>query len=214
MDDSEEDQRKPHRQTPNVPAAIEELHKVGVISWKLDADDPENDPALAAIRKVRRCPRPSNPWQHQMCHGPKLDPQSTLIILFLCCVGVDLAVRCGEVDTSAWAVLVCSSRMFLDVFGTYHQPEHQNWHEYQSWSMVLIIAMLLARGLHRNAESRWHVSSQLCTLLAVYECRKRADNIFAFIPAHRKCSARHWTVKLSHHYCVRIVGESLVVHPA
>lgn len=57
MDDSEEDQRKPHRQSPNAPASAEELHKVGVISWRLDADDPENDPALAAIRKVRHCLR-------------------------------------------------------------------------------------------------------------------------------------------------------------
>lgn len=57
MDDSEEDQRKPHRQSPNSPASAEELHKVGVISWRLDADDPENDPALAAIRKVRHCLR-------------------------------------------------------------------------------------------------------------------------------------------------------------
>lgn len=66
MDDSEEDQRKPHRQSPNVPATVEELHKVGVISWKLNADDPENDPALAAIRKVRHCPQPTNVSQHQM----------------------------------------------------------------------------------------------------------------------------------------------------
>ena len=53
MDDSDEDQRKPHRQSPNLPAPAEELQKVGVVSWHLNADDPENDPALAAIRKVR-----------------------------------------------------------------------------------------------------------------------------------------------------------------
>lgn len=55
MDDTDEDQRKPHRQSPNVPATAEELEKVGVVSWRLNADDPENDPALAAIRKVRHC---------------------------------------------------------------------------------------------------------------------------------------------------------------
>jgi hypothetical protein len=38
MDDSSEDQRKPHQQDPNVPASPADLKNVGVVSWKLDAD--------------------------------------------------------------------------------------------------------------------------------------------------------------------------------
>jgi hypothetical protein len=53
MDDSQEDQRKPHRQDPNVPATAEALHALGVVSWTLDADTFECDPKLEAIRKVR-----------------------------------------------------------------------------------------------------------------------------------------------------------------
>jgi hypothetical protein len=53
MDDSQEDQRKPHRQDPNVPATADALHALGVVSWTLDADTFECDPKLEAIRKVR-----------------------------------------------------------------------------------------------------------------------------------------------------------------
>eukprot|EP01025_Chloroclados_australasicus_P028414 TRINITY_DN28171_c0_g1_i2.p1 TRINITY_DN28171_c0_g1~~TRINITY_DN28171_c0_g1_i2.p1 ORF type:complete len:202 (-),score=29.33 TRINITY_DN28171_c0_g1_i2:231-836(-) len=53
MDSSDEDQRKPHKQEPNKPASIEAIRKLGVISWKLDADKYENDQQLEAIRKVR-----------------------------------------------------------------------------------------------------------------------------------------------------------------
>jgi hypothetical protein len=52
MDDSSEDQRKPHRQEPNVPAGADALHALGIVTWKLDADTFENDPKLQAIRKV------------------------------------------------------------------------------------------------------------------------------------------------------------------
>ncbi|KAI8467010.1 MAG: aci-reductone dioxygenase, partial [Monoraphidium minutum] len=53
MDDSEEDQRLPHQRVPNKPCPLAELNRLGVKSWKLDADAHETDPKLAAIRKVR-----------------------------------------------------------------------------------------------------------------------------------------------------------------
>lgn len=52
MDSTDEDQRMPHRQEPNVPGTAEMLRDIGVLSWKLDADIHENDPKLEAIRKV------------------------------------------------------------------------------------------------------------------------------------------------------------------
>lgn len=53
MDDSQEDQRLPHKQSPNKPCPLSALRKLGVLSWKLDADAHETDPKLAAVRKVR-----------------------------------------------------------------------------------------------------------------------------------------------------------------
>jgi 1,2-dihydroxy-3-keto-5-methylthiopentene dioxygenase len=53
MDDSTEDQRLPHRRSPNQPVPLEKLRDLGVLYWKLDADNHETDPKLAAIRKVR-----------------------------------------------------------------------------------------------------------------------------------------------------------------
>lgn len=41
------------RQTPNKPAAAAALAALGVLTWRLSGDDWENDPKLAAIRKVR-----------------------------------------------------------------------------------------------------------------------------------------------------------------
>lgn len=38
---------------PNEPCSPSALRKLGVLSWKLDADNHEADPRLAAIRKVR-----------------------------------------------------------------------------------------------------------------------------------------------------------------
>lgn len=38
---------------PNEPCSLSALRKLGVLSWKLDADNHEADPRLAAIRKVR-----------------------------------------------------------------------------------------------------------------------------------------------------------------
>lgn len=41
------------RQVPNKPCPLSELRKLGVLSWKLDADAHETDAKLAAVRKVR-----------------------------------------------------------------------------------------------------------------------------------------------------------------
>ncbi|CAN9502002.1 unnamed protein product [Ophioblennius macclurei] len=51
MDGSDEDQRKPHRLEPNRAVTLEELEKLGVCYWKLNADIYENDPELEKIRK-------------------------------------------------------------------------------------------------------------------------------------------------------------------
>uniref|UniRef100_A0A8C5QIH6 Acireductone dioxygenase n=1 Tax=Leptobrachium leishanense TaxID=445787 RepID=A0A8C5QIH6_9ANUR len=51
MDDSCEDQRKPHRLQPEQPVTLEQLRALGVHSYTLDADNYETDPALAKIRK-------------------------------------------------------------------------------------------------------------------------------------------------------------------
>ncbi|GMH36838.1 hypothetical protein BSKO_04711 [Bryopsis sp. KO-2023] len=53
MDDSETDQRLPHKQDPNQACPISRLRELGVLSWKLDADAYETDDKLQAIRDVR-----------------------------------------------------------------------------------------------------------------------------------------------------------------
>lgn len=53
MDDLDTDQRLPHRCEPNEPCSLAALRKLGVLAWRLDADNHETDPRLAAIRKVR-----------------------------------------------------------------------------------------------------------------------------------------------------------------
>mmetsp|Transcript_1824 Transcript_1824/g.4671 ORF Transcript_1824/g.4671 Transcript_1824/m.4671 type:complete len:211 (-) Transcript_1824:212-844(-) len=57
MDDSPEDQRAPHKKTPNEVATPQKLAELGVLYWKLDADkykdDYQQDPKLMAIRKAR-----------------------------------------------------------------------------------------------------------------------------------------------------------------
>ncbi|CAM9791501.1 unnamed protein product [Phaeothamnion confervicola] len=51
MDDSENDQRLPHRCEPNQPVDAKTLaDEIGVLSWVLDADVFESDPKLTAIR--------------------------------------------------------------------------------------------------------------------------------------------------------------------
>lgn len=51
IDASDEDQRKPHRLEPNQPVSLEELKRLGVFHWKLNADLHESDPELQQIRK-------------------------------------------------------------------------------------------------------------------------------------------------------------------
>ncbi|XP_066571858.1 acireductone dioxygenase [Amia ocellicauda] len=53
IDDSPEDQRKPHKLTPNQPVSLEDLNRLGVFYWKLNADKHENDPELQKIRDER-----------------------------------------------------------------------------------------------------------------------------------------------------------------
>ncbi|XP_068607841.1 acireductone dioxygenase [Brachionichthys hirsutus] len=51
MDSSEGDQRTPHRLDPDQPVSPEDLKKLGVFYWKLNADIYETDPELEQIRK-------------------------------------------------------------------------------------------------------------------------------------------------------------------
>ncbi|XP_048046287.1 acireductone dioxygenase isoform X2 [Chanodichthys erythropterus] len=53
MDESSEDQRLPHRLSPNRPVTREQLEQIGVYHWKLNADIYENDPELQKIREER-----------------------------------------------------------------------------------------------------------------------------------------------------------------
>ncbi|KAM8932033.1 acireductone dioxygenase isoform 2-T2 [Lycaon pictus] len=53
MDESADDPRRPHRAEPSRPVGLEQLRRLGVLYWKLDADKHENDPELEKIRKER-----------------------------------------------------------------------------------------------------------------------------------------------------------------
>lgn len=53
MDDSDEDQRLPHHKEPKEFVSLDQLAELGVLSWKLDADNHENDPELKKIREER-----------------------------------------------------------------------------------------------------------------------------------------------------------------
>ncbi|KAK4478125.1 hypothetical protein RD792_017404 [Penstemon davidsonii] len=53
MDDSDEDQRLPHHKNPKEFVSFEKLDELGVLSWKLDADNYETDPELKKIRESR-----------------------------------------------------------------------------------------------------------------------------------------------------------------
>jgi len=47
------DQREPQQMTPNKPCELEELAKLGVLYWHLDADNYENDEEYKSIRATR-----------------------------------------------------------------------------------------------------------------------------------------------------------------
>ncbi|XP_065803396.1 acireductone dioxygenase [Muntiacus reevesi] len=53
MDEAADDPRRPHRAEPARPVGLEQLRRLGVLYWKLDADKYENDPELEKIRKER-----------------------------------------------------------------------------------------------------------------------------------------------------------------
>lgn len=53
MDESADDPRLPHRTEPARPVGLEQLRRLGVLYWKLDADKYENDPELEKIRNER-----------------------------------------------------------------------------------------------------------------------------------------------------------------
>ncbi|XP_045700245.1 1,2-dihydroxy-3-keto-5-methylthiopentene dioxygenase [Phyllostomus hastatus] len=53
MDDSTDDPRLPHRAEPARPVGLEQLRRLGVLYWKLDADRYEDDPELEKIRRER-----------------------------------------------------------------------------------------------------------------------------------------------------------------
>uniref|UniRef100_A0ABI7VQN5 acireductone dioxygenase (Fe(2+)-requiring) n=1 Tax=Felis catus TaxID=9685 RepID=A0ABI7VQN5_FELCA len=53
MDESADDPRLPHRGDPCSLVGLEQLRRLGVLYWKLDADKYENDPELEKIRKER-----------------------------------------------------------------------------------------------------------------------------------------------------------------
>ncbi|KAF6320798.1 acireductone dioxygenase 1 [Rhinolophus ferrumequinum] len=53
MDESADDPRTPHHAQPGRPVGLEQLRRLGVLYWKLDADKYENDPELEKIRKER-----------------------------------------------------------------------------------------------------------------------------------------------------------------
>ena len=54
MDENEDvDQREPHKKEQHEPVSGEKLIALGVVYWKLDADNYENDTKLEKIRKDR-----------------------------------------------------------------------------------------------------------------------------------------------------------------
>ncbi|KAL2923140.1 1 2-dihydroxy-3-keto-5-methylthiopentene dioxygenase 1 [Bienertia sinuspersici] len=53
MDESNEDPRLPHHRNPKEYASLDTLSEIGVLYWKLNAKDYENDPELKKIREER-----------------------------------------------------------------------------------------------------------------------------------------------------------------
>ncbi|KAL6953245.1 homogentisate 1,2-dioxygenase [Sarracenia purpurea var. burkii] len=54
MDDSDEDQRLPHHRNPEEYVSLDQLAELGVLSWRLQADNYETDDKLKEIREARR----------------------------------------------------------------------------------------------------------------------------------------------------------------
>ncbi|KAG6497342.1 hypothetical protein ZIOFF_045241 [Zingiber officinale] len=53
MDDSEEDQRLPHHREPKEFVSLDKLAELGIVSWRLNPVDYENDADLKKIREAR-----------------------------------------------------------------------------------------------------------------------------------------------------------------
>ncbi|CAN6307923.1 unnamed protein product [Urochloa humidicola] len=53
MDISEEDQRLPHHREPKEFIPLDKLSELGILSWRLNADDWEKDENLKKIREAR-----------------------------------------------------------------------------------------------------------------------------------------------------------------
>ncbi|XP_057547135.1 acireductone dioxygenase 1 [Amaranthus tricolor] len=53
MDETNEDPRLPHHRTPKEYVSLDTLSDIGVLYWKLDAKNYENDPELNKIREER-----------------------------------------------------------------------------------------------------------------------------------------------------------------
>ncbi|XP_020871621.1 1,2-dihydroxy-3-keto-5-methylthiopentene dioxygenase 4 isoform X3 [Arabidopsis lyrata subsp. lyrata] len=53
MDDSNEDQRLPHHLNPKELVSLDYLAELGVLYWKLNPENYENDPELSKIREER-----------------------------------------------------------------------------------------------------------------------------------------------------------------
>ncbi|XP_052190111.1 acireductone dioxygenase 2-like isoform X2 [Diospyros lotus] len=53
MDDSNEDQRLPHHRNPEEYVTLDQLAELGVLSWRLDADNYETDEELKKILQAR-----------------------------------------------------------------------------------------------------------------------------------------------------------------
>ncbi|KAH1086437.1 1,2-dihydroxy-3-keto-5-methylthiopentene dioxygenase 2 [Glycine soja] len=51
LDDSDEDQTLPHHKAPKEFVSLDQLVELGVLSWKLDADNHGNDPELKKIHE-------------------------------------------------------------------------------------------------------------------------------------------------------------------
>jgi len=51
--DTTTDQREEHRQEPNQPCSMQTLASLGVLYWKMDADNFETDPELQTLRDER-----------------------------------------------------------------------------------------------------------------------------------------------------------------
>lgn len=53
MDDSDADQRLPHKREPNVPVSLDALRELGVLYWHLDPEAESSAAELARIREER-----------------------------------------------------------------------------------------------------------------------------------------------------------------